>query len=123
MSLSPENNDNDQKKEKKRNDWLRGLTERTINLFFQTVNRHDGYIVLKIQNLLYDLLFAAFSSLSFERNTTHNNKEQGEENYLVTVGGKIVYPNYLISTSEFYSTFFGTKYLEVEENLHRHLCR
>ena len=47
MSLSPENNDNDQKK-RKRNDWMRGLTERTINLFFQTNNRHDGYIVLKI---------------------------------------------------------------------------
>ena len=31
------------------------------------------------------------------------------------VGGKIVYPNYLISTSGFYSTFFGTTYLEVEE--------
>jgi len=39
------------------------------------------------------------------------------------VGGKIVYPNYLISTSGFYSTFFGTTYLEVEENTHRHLCR
>ena len=48
MSLSPENNDNDQKRKKKRNDWMRGLTERTTSLFFQTINRHDGYIVLKI---------------------------------------------------------------------------
>ena len=49
-------------------------------------------------------------SLSFERNAS------GEKAFhLGRWVGKIVYPNYLISTSEFYSTFFGTTYLEVEE--------
>ena len=50
MSLSPENNDNDQKKEKKF-DWLGGLTERTTSLFFQTNNRLNGYCTKVSKNL------------------------------------------------------------------------